>query len=209
MHDAATRLRYPFLDLLEAHVDAIRAEALALSPADFVPMAGYQRDCHGFPLFAGPWAGGFPGVDFADHQARCPRTVAVAAQIPGLFLCGFLRLGPGGAMGVHTDPREDHTVRCHLGLRLTTEEQAWWPEGAARLMDTRTAHWARNDEAYARLTLVIDVTMPFVVPTGAFGRWRPDRPDRVPRRGEGVDRGQRKPGDTGLVSPELPAEAFE
>ncbi len=182
MYDAETRRAYAFLDLLEANVDVIRAEALSVDPSEFSQMPGYQRWCTGYVLEPGPWGHDFPGVDFAEHRARCPRTAAILSEIGNIQLGGFLRFAAGGAMGVHTDPRDDHVVRCHLGLRLCEDEQAWWPEGRARLMDTRQPHWARNDGTYTRITMVVDVRMPFVVPDGAWGPWRPDAPNNLPGR---------------------------
>jgi hypothetical protein len=44
-------------------------------------------------------------------------------------------------------------------------------------MDTRQTHWARNPGTYSRVTMVLDVRMPFVVPDNAWGPWRPDDPN--------------------------------
>lgn len=192
VHDAETRRAYPFLDLLEAEVDALRAEVLAVEPALWVPMPGYQTGFVGFVLDPGPWGRDFPTVDFAANRARCPAATALVARIPGVELAGFLRVAPGGVMQPHTDPRDDHVVRCLLGLQLTVEEQAWWRPGTARLMDTRQSHWARNAGDYPRVTMVLDVRMPFVVPEGAWGRWRPDAPASG-TAGQGIERARRKP----------------
>lgn len=184
MYDAETRRLYPFLDLLESNVEIIRAEVLALDPNEFAPVHGYQEGCTGYVLEPGPWSKDFPGADFAAHRARCPKTTALLAEIGGIELGGFLKFEPGAKMGVHTDPRDDHIVRCHLGLRLCEDEQAWWPEGRARLMDTRQPHWARNDGDYPRITMCVDVRMPFVVPDAAWGPWRQDAPGELAHRGE-------------------------
>ncbi|MDP2304762.1 MAG: aspartyl/asparaginyl beta-hydroxylase domain-containing protein [Pseudomonadota bacterium] len=179
MHDAETRRAYPFLELLEAEVDALREEALSLDAALWMPMQGYQTGCVGFILDGGRFSHEFTAIDLHANRARCPRATALAARIPGVELAGFLRIEPGGSMLPHTDPRDDHLVRGHLGLQLTEEEQAWWAPGSARLMDTRLSHWARNLGAFPRVTMVVDVRMPFVVPDGAWGPWRPDEPGMV------------------------------
>lgn len=175
-HDAPTRVAYPFLDLLEGAVSALRAEATALEPEAWMPMQGYQEGCVGFVLEPGRYGHEFTAVDFPAHRARCPVASALVARIAGVELAGFLRVEPGGRMLPHTDPRDDRLVRCHLGLQLTLEEQAWWPPGTARLMDTRQSHWARNDGSYPRVTMVVDVRMPFVVADNLWGAWRPDEP---------------------------------
>lgn len=167
---------YPFLDRLEADVVELLGEALALDPALWTPMQGYQTGCLGFILEPGRFSHEFASTDFDVNRARCPRAAALITAIPGVELAGFLRVEPGGSMLPHTDPRDDHLVRAHLGLQLTEEEQAWWPAGSARLMDTRLSHWARNLGDFPRITMVLDVRMPFVVPEGAWGPWRPDEP---------------------------------
>lgn len=176
---------YPFLSLVEAHADALLAEAKAVPAALWSPMRGYQTACHGFVLEAGRFAHEFPDADFPAHKARCPTAARLAGAVPGVVLAGFLRMDPGGSMLPHTDPRDDDMVRCHLGLQLPAEEQAWWRPGTARLMDTRQSHWARNPSDYPRYTFVLDVRMPFVVPSGAFGQWRPDDPNVVRPNGNG------------------------
>lgn len=179
---------YPFLDLLDAAAPDIRAEALALEPTAWAPMPGYPAGWVGFILDPGRFSADFPGVDFAANRARCPHTAAVVARIEGLTLAGFLRLEPGVTVASHADPRDDDMIRCHLGLRLPASEHAWWPEGRARLMDVRRPHWACNDGDEPRITLVVDVRMPFVVTTDDWEEWRPgvappdlERPRREPR----------------------------
>jgi aspartyl/asparaginyl beta-hydroxylase (cupin superfamily) len=103
--------------------------------------------------------------------------VAVLERIEGVEMAGFLRMVPGGRVLPHTDPRDAFLVRAHLGLRLTAEEQAWWEPGTVRLMDTRQSHWNRNLDDVPRFTMIVDVRMPFAIPVGAWGPWRPDAPD--------------------------------
>ena len=96
------------------------------------------------------------------------------SEIEGVVLAGFLSLEPGGMIGPHRDTRDDHMVRCHLGLHLAPCERDRWPELTCRLMDVRASHSARNDGKVARLTLVVDVRRPFRVPDDAFGPWSPE-----------------------------------
>lgn len=178
MHDEATRSDYPFLDLLEQHFQAIREEALAVPEHRWVDMPLYPGlQVH--LLDVGMWADNYPPVDFDAHRAASPRTMALIEKVDGVEVAGFLRMPAGVSMRKHTDPRDDELVRCHLGLVLPESEQGWWPEGKARLMDPRQPHWAKNDSSRYRMTFVIDVRMPFVVPDNAWGPWRPDDPPEM------------------------------
>ncbi len=169
------RARYPFIDLLERDAAAMRSELDAIDPAAFVPMPNYPNGWTAFLLDGGRWVSEFPGVDFARNRLRCPHSYHVVAGIDGLVLAGFLRLEAGGFIEEHSDIREDDVVRCHVGLHLSPGERSYWPELGARLMDVRQPHAARNDGPTPRLTLVVDVRMPFVVPEGEFGPWQPAR----------------------------------
>lgn len=169
------RDRFPFLDVLDAHSATFIREALAIPAEDFVPMPSetYQGEWKAFPLFLGPWAHEFGGVNLAHNRARCPDTVAVLDKIEGLGVAGFMRLAPGAHIELHTDFRRDDEVRCHVGLVLPEVEWATWPPGTAQLLDVRKPHSVRNDTTRPRLTLLLDVRLPFIL--------EPDMtPDRLP-----------------------------
>lgn len=167
----------PFLDLLEAHADTFRREGRALSDQDFVPMpdastyaGGAWQAC---PLVLEQWAHDFPAAMLDRNRARCPETLRLLQGIDGLVIGGFLRLAPGAEIALHQDIRDDDVIRAHLGLDLPDHERAYWPEGTARLMDIRQPHRASNPSDRWRLTLMVDVRLPFVVPDGAIGPWGP------------------------------------
>lgn len=179
MYDAATRAAYPFLDVLDAAAADLRAEALALPADAWLPARGYSDGVAVAVFLAERFQKEFTPEGVAAVRARSPVAARVIDSIDGARLAGFQRFLPGATMAVHTDPRADRMVRCILGLQLPALERTWWPEGTARLLDTRQPHWARNDDPLPRYTLVVDVLMPFVVDSGTWGPWRPDAP--VPR----------------------------
>jgi aspartyl/asparaginyl beta-hydroxylase (cupin superfamily) len=153
------------LALLENAADAIREEARALTRYAPMPYAeGYTGDWGAFLIWGERWLHEYPGVDLADNQRRCPRTLEVLRGLPGLRLAGFLRLGPGARILPHVDQREDDELRVHLGLDLAPRERAWWEPGRCRLLDIREEHEAYNDGERDRLTLVCDLAFPLPLP---------------------------------------------
>lgn len=168
------RGRFPFLDVLEAHTETFLRELAQLSPEDFVPMPSaesYAGTWLAFPLHLGPWAHEFHGVDLAANRARCPETAAVLDTLEHVTVGGFLMLEPGGVIKPHADIRDDDVIRAHLGLRLAPHERETWAEGTARVMDIRMQHEARNEGDTPRITLMVDVRMPFAIPTGVLPVW--------------------------------------
>lgn len=166
----------PSVALLEAAAEALKQEALALHAVDFVPMPSkehYQGNWRGFLLSVGPWEHEYPGVDFAQNRRRCPVASALIQQIPGAKVAGYLWLDPGAVLGDHTDMRDDDVIRVHIGLQLPEEEQAYWPEGRARLLDVRQPHRAENRSQRPRLTFVVDVNVGFPVLSSQIAPWGP------------------------------------
>ncbi len=180
MSHAEQRARFSFLDALEAHAATFREEYEALPDTAFAPMpnaGGYAAHWEACPLFLGQWEQDFPGVDLAANRVLAPRTAAVLDGIDGLIIGGFLRLAPGMEIHLHEDFRDDDVIRAHLGLTLPPHERAYWDEGTARLMDIRAPHQAHNLDGEAwRVTMMVDVRMPFPVPLGAVPPWGPPEP---------------------------------
>jgi hypothetical protein len=165
---------FPFLSFLEANFQTFLEEALAAPVDAYVTMPSdetYEGTWRALPLAIGPWGHEFPGVDYAKNRALCPRTFALLQQVEGLTVGGFLRVEAGTTILPHQDFRDDHEIRAHLGLRLPEHEAAYWPEGTARVIDIRVRHGASNPGPGPRITLMVDVRMPFVVPTGAVPAW--------------------------------------
>jgi hypothetical protein len=167
-------LRLPMQDVLEAHAEAIWAELEAVPLDAWIQMPSdeiYQGVWRAFLLEPGPWGHEYPGADFAANRARCPVTTSLLPQLGRVVVAGFLRLEEGTTVAEHQDFRDDDHVRCHLALRMPPEESLRWPVGTSRLMDVRMPHAAANPGPGPRVTMVVDVTAPFVVPTGVLPRW--------------------------------------
>lgn len=164
----------PALRLLEAHAEALRAEALALPEALFVPMPSRERytgTWRAVLLDVGPWGAEFPGVDIPHNRALCPVATALLSQLPVASVAGYLRLDPGATLATHTDLRDDDVLRAHLALVLPPEEAVRWPIGRARLLDVRSPHGAKNPSDQPRLTFTVDLRIGRVVAVGELGEW--------------------------------------
>lgn len=165
---------FPFLRTLEAAAPALRAEALALPLDRWIKMPSdeiYQGTWRSFLLEPGPWGHEYPGADFPANRVAAPVAARLLDSVPGVMILGYLRLEAGCEVAVHRDFRDDDQIRAHVGLVLPPAEQAWWPEGTARVMDVRMPHAARNPGPGPRVTLVVDVRLPFVVPDDALPVW--------------------------------------
>lgn len=165
---------FPFLRFLEAHAATFAEEGMALAPDEYVTMPSHETYTgvwRVFPLAIGPWGHEFPGVDYAANRARCPRSYALLQQVEGLTVGGFLRVEEGTTILPHQDFRDDHEIRAHLGLRLPAHERVYWAEGTARCIDIRAVHEAQNPGPGPRITLMVDVRTPFVVPNGVIRAW--------------------------------------
>jgi aspartyl/asparaginyl beta-hydroxylase (cupin superfamily) len=168
--------RFPFVATLEAAWRELLEEFHTLDPAGFIGMPSqemYEGAWSIYPLAIGPWAHEFPGLDLDRNRRGAPVAMRTLAQIPGVELAGFQRIEPGTRLKVHTDFRDDDVIRCHLGLRLHADERRWWEEGRARVMDVRMPHRAANPGPGPRVTFVLDVRLPFIVPTGTLPDWTP------------------------------------
>lgn len=181
MYDETTRAAYPFLARLEAAAPDLLAEVAALDEARWAVAQGYSDGVHVCVFEAGRFLHEFDAAAVERARADCPAAAAVVGTIEGVRLAGYQRFVHGAGMAVHTDPRANNMVRCILGLQLPTAEQAWWPPGRARLLDTRLPHWARNDDAAPRYTLVLDIQMPFPVDSSGWPPWRLDDPRDLAR----------------------------
>ena len=171
------RERFGFLERLEAHADVFRNEALALEEESFYCMpeaANYSGGSwSAYLLQLEQFQQDFPLVSLEKNRGRCPKTWAVVSALPGLVIAGFMRLAPNAEIRPHRAKRDDDVIRAHVGLQLPADEQLYWPEGSARLMDIRALHAAQNRSDRPRLTLCVDVRMPFVIHDGEIPAWGP------------------------------------
>ena len=101
------------------------------------------------------------------HLQACPRTRDVLAQVPhnALHVC-FSILEPGGTLTPHTGPTNT-MLTAHLGLANCDKAELWVNGETARyrdddvlVFDDSFVHWARNDGAEKRYTLMITFPHP-------------------------------------------------
>jgi ornithine lipid ester-linked acyl 2-hydroxylase len=111
--------------------------------------------------------------------ARCPRTAALLARVPGMTTAFFSILSPGKHIGAHRGPYRG-LLRYHLGLRVPEPagasgisvggEVAHWAEGESLLFDDGYEHFAWNDTDGVRVVLFIDVERPLRRPAAFVNR---------------------------------------
>jgi len=128
-----------------------------------------------------------PGGATIEHTlARCPRTAAAVARIPGLHSASFSVLAPG----THIPERRGATkglITCHLGVIVPRDGDARmrvhdrtvrWAEGETLVFDDTYRHEVWNDTNGTRVVLLIRFERPLRNP----GKWIADLVLRVARR---------------------------
>ena len=160
--------------LLRADWQAIRDEAVAVTRThtEIDTAIDTQTDSRrSFFL----WGYSFP-ID--DNIARCPRTAAIVAQIPGLNSAFFSILAPGTHIPEHRGVTKG-LITCHLGLivprdgdvRMRVADRVMrWSEGETLVFDDTYDHEVWNDTSGTRVVLLIQVRRPLRNP----GRWIAD-----------------------------------
>ena len=176
--------------LLRANWQAIRDEAIAValrgaaSPSlatispDHRAIAEVDR-WRSFFL----WGYSFP---IEDNIARCPKTAAIVAQIPGLNSAFFSILAPGTHIPEHRGVTKG-LVTCHLGLivprdgdvRMRVGERVVrWAEGETLVFDDTFKHEVWNETSGTRVVLLVQFERPLRRP----GKWVADGFLRVLRK---------------------------
>jgi len=99
----------------------------------------------------------------------CPRTAEILGNLPGLQNAWFSILAPGYHIPPHRGPTKA-VVRCHLGLRIPSEqERCWirvgdetrhWEPGKCLCFDDTFEHEVYNDTLEARVVLFVDLDRP-------------------------------------------------
>jgi aspartyl/asparaginyl beta-hydroxylase (cupin superfamily) len=175
---------FPWLGMLEEATEDIAAEALAAlqrQPAEFSPYVNFPP---GTPL--DEWA---PlnrsmkwtvysllhdGSAVPAHQAACPKTAAVLAQLP---LCDIPGYAPGAYFSVleprtrlppHTGTTNTRSI-VHLplvipdGCRFRVGSQVRsWDTGQAWVFDDTIEHEAWNESDRIRIVLIFDIWNPLL-----------------------------------------------
>ncbi|HTG38882.1 aspartyl/asparaginyl beta-hydroxylase domain-containing protein [Sphingomonas sp.] len=154
---------FPWTGALRHEWTAIRDEARAV-----------VRDGSGAEAFCLHGCG-YPVV---DNLARCPRTAAALAGVPGLKTAFFATLAPGA----HVPPHRGVTkglITCHLALVVPRDGDARmrvgdrivrWAEGETLVFDDTYDHEAWNDAADPGIILSIQFERPLAQP----GKWLAD-----------------------------------
>lgn len=121
------------------------------------------------------WGYGFP---IPDNLAKCPRTQALVAAIPGLNSAFFSILAPGTHIPAHRGVTKG-LITCHLGLivpadgdvRMRVDDHiVRWAEGETLVFDDTYDHEVWNDTNGTRVVLLIQFERPLRNP----GKWFAD-----------------------------------
>jgi aspartyl/asparaginyl beta-hydroxylase (cupin superfamily) len=174
----------PWLDVLEAATEEIAAEAVAALRSDSAGFMPYVDFPPGAPI--DDWAPLNHSMDWsvyslwhdgstvAAHQAQCPRTCAVLAQLP---MCDIPNYAPGAYFSVmkprtrlppHTGTTNTRSI-VHLplvipdgcGFRVGAAVRSW-KKGHAWVFDDTIEHEAWNDSDETRIILIFDVWNPLL-----------------------------------------------
>ncbi len=159
---------------------AIRDEALAVALHGAPSLATISPD-HRSIAEVGKWRSfvlwgyGFP---ISDNLARCPRTQAAVAAVPGLNSAFFSILAPGTHIPEHRGVTKG-LITCHLALVVPRDGDVRmrvggrvvrWAEGETLLFDDTYDHEVWNDTAGTRVVLLIQFERPLRNP----GKWLAD-----------------------------------
>ena len=175
------RVRFPWLDAVEAAAGVIREELLAVMQdgSAFTPYV--QGDQSRPTLNTGGmldnpnWSAYYlwkNGSSVPGHASRCPRTLAALAGVPLTTVPGrspsilFSLLRPGARIPPHTGMVNTRLI-CHLplivppgcGFRVGNETREW-VEGQAWVFDDTIEHEAWNMSQQSRVILLFEVWLP-------------------------------------------------
>jgi beta-hydroxylase len=158
---------------------AIRDEAVAVAlQGDASPSLATISPDHRSIAQVGKWRSFFLwgyGHPIADNIARCPRTAALVAAIPGLNSAFFSILAPGTHIPAHRGVTKG-LITCHLGLivprdgdvRMRVGDRVVrWAEGQTLVFDDTYDHEVWNDTGGTRVVLLIQFARPLRNP----GKW--------------------------------------
>jgi len=167
---------FPELNLLQAHWQEIRQEALGLDDAGHIKAAATYNDIGFNSFFRTGWTRFYVkwyGDELPSARALCPRTVELLSGIRGVKAAMFASLPPGGRLVRHRDPYAG-SLRYHLGLATPNSPGCYidvdgqryhWRDGEAIVFDETFIHYAENTTDQRRVILFCDIERPL--------RWRP------------------------------------
>ncbi len=161
--------QFSWASLIETNWQIIRAELDALLRENATLMAYFDQNMvttakswKTFPMMA--W-----GVTMHQNCQKCPKTMVLLQQIPGLVSASFNLLEPHSTIKSHNGDT-NAIVRCHLGLyipdglpdcgfKVGGEDKAW-ENGQLLLFCDAHEHTAWNNTPQNRYILLFDVVLP-------------------------------------------------
>ncbi len=154
--------QFDFITRLESNYSLIRDEYLSLSSNAFDPWVQREMYSEGWSTF---------GIYADDHivqsaTTKCPYTVALINQVPGLVLAGFSQMAAGTHIAPHVGWAKS-VYRLHLGLVVPDNcslrvgaETRYWEEGKCLVFDDTVEHEAWNQSDSVRCNLLLDFLRP-------------------------------------------------
>ncbi|OGA84711.1 MAG: aspartyl beta-hydroxylase [Burkholderiales bacterium RIFCSPHIGHO2_01_FULL_63_240] len=167
--------QFPELKVLQENWQVIRDEALALDEGGRIKAADGYNDIGFNSFFRTGWKRFYLkwyGVDQPSAAERCPKTVALLNQIPGIKAAMFASLPPGATLVKHRDPYAG-SLRYHLGLITPNDPGCYievdgqryhWKDGEVVMFDETYIHHAANTTQQPRIILFADVERPVHTP---------------------------------------------
>ena len=113
------------------------------------------------------------GMDCTENRKRCPETVRLLGEIPGMTTAFFSILSPGKHIPAHRGAWNG-ILRFHLGLMVPQPREKVririgndfysWREGEALIFDDTFNHEVWNDTEGYRVVLFVDFARPLYPP---------------------------------------------
>ncbi len=113
------------------------------------------------------------GMDCSENRKRCPETVRLLGQIPGMTTAFFSILSPGKHIPAHRGAWNG-ILRLHLGLMVPEPRERCririgndfysWREGEALVFDDTFNHEVWNETDGYRVVLFVDFARPLYPP---------------------------------------------
>jgi beta-hydroxylase len=167
---------FPWTRILRDNWQAIREEALAVTrDQNAVPALRAVSPDHARIAEDDKWRSFFLigyGARIEENIARCPRTAAVLAQVPGLNSGFFSILRPGTHIPAHRGVTKG-LITCHLGLQVPSDgsvrmnvgpDTVGWAEGETLVFDDTYEHEVWNDTDNTRIVLLVQFERPLRQP---------------------------------------------
>ncbi len=175
---------FPWVAQIEAGSKSIRRELDALMVRreeipNFQDVSKAQRALTEGDQWKTFFLSTFGGKKIAENCARCPETVRLLQNIPGLRQSMFSILAPRKHIPPHRGPYKG-LLRYHLGLMIPGPEGSCrirvgnnlrsWKEGKSIIFDDSNEHEVWNDTDSYRVVLFVDFVRPTIFPFSLVNR---------------------------------------